>query len=429
MRKARVIWLSAVAGCVLLAPAASFGAGFALFEHGARAVALGGAFGATADDATAIYYNPAGLAFQTGTQLAAGVYFITESSTFDGANPYPGQGYTVDMKSQIFYPPHVYLAGELTPNVHWGVGVFAPFGLGTWWPSDYAGKYISKRVDLRVFDVNPNLAFRLTDNVSLALGADYFYSNLDLTKSLPAVNTYTQQVAEVGQVHLFTDFKGGWGWNAALFAKLGGGLTFGAGYRSNVTITYKGKASFLQFGTGYPDFDAIVATQVPFGMQPQAETKIKFPDEVRLALAWHGQQWGVEGDWVRSGWSSFKDLAITLPDYPGLSETRVENYKDSNAYRLGIEYKASPTLWWQIGGVLDRTPVPTSSVSPLLPDAERKGVSVGASFGLTPKTRLDVSYFYLKFKDRSTGGVNDDNYEGTYKTTANLFGFTVVHKF
>jgi long-chain fatty acid transport protein len=111
MRKARVIWLSAVAGCVLLAPAASFGAGFALFEHGARAVALGGAFGATADDATAIYYNPAGLAFQTGTQLAAGVYFITESSTFDGANPYPGQGYTVDMKILIFYPPHVYLGG------------------------------------------------------------------------------------------------------------------------------------------------------------------------------------------------------------------------------------------------------------------------------------------------------------------------------
>ena len=68
-------------------------------------------------------------------------------------------------------------------------------------------------------------------------------------------------------------------------------------------------------------------------------------------------------------------------------------------------------------------------MSPLLPDAERKGASIGASIGLTPKTRLDVSYFYLKFKDRPTLGVNDDNYEGTYKTSANLFGFTVVHKF
>jgi long-chain fatty acid transport protein len=429
MRKARVIWLSAVAACLLLAPVPTFGAGFALFEHGARAVALGGAFGATADDPTAIYFNPAGLAFQSGTQLAAGVYFITESSTFSGDNPYPGKGYSVDMKSQIFFPPHVYLEGDLTSNVRWGVGVFAPFGLGTWWPSDYAGKYISKRVDLRVFDVNPNLAFKLTDNLSLAVGVDYFYSNLDLTKSLGVVNPYTQQVAEVGQVHLYTDYKGGWGWNTALLAKLGGGISFGASYRSNVTVTYKGNASFIQFPTGHPDFDAIVAGEIPFGKQPQATTKIKFPDEVRLALAWHGERWGVEGDYVRSGWSSFKDLPITLPDYPLLSTVRAENYKDSNAYRLGIEYKATPNLWWQIGAVLDKTPVPTSSVSPLLPDAERKGASIGASIGLTPKTRLDVSYFYLKFKDRPTLGVNDDNYEGTYKTTANLFGFTVVHKF
>jgi long-chain fatty acid transport protein len=429
MRKARVIGLSALAACLLLVPVTSFGAGFALFEHGARGVALGGAFGATADDPTAIYYNPAGLSFQTGTQFAAGVYFITESSKFSGANPYPGQGYSVDMKSQIFYPPHVYLEGDLTSNVRWGVGVFAPFGLGTWWPSDYAGKYISKRVDLRVFDVNPNLSFKLTDNVAFAVGVDYFYSNLDLTRSLGVLNPYTQQRAEVGQVHLFTDFKGGWGWNAGMLAKLGGGLSFGATYRSNVTVNYKGRASFLQFPTGYADFDAIVAAQVPFGTKPQAETKIKFPDEVRLALAWHGEKWGIEGDFVRQGWSSFKDLPITLPDYPLLSETRPENYKDSNAYRLGIEYKASPNLWWQLGGVVDKTPVPTASVSPLLPDAERKGASIGASIGLTAKTRLDVSYFYLKFKDRSTGGINPDNYEGTYKTTANLFGFTVVHKF
>jgi len=431
MRKARVIWLSGLAACLLLAPASSFGAGFALFENGARAVALGGAFGATADDPTALYFNPAGIAFQSGAQFAAGVYFITESATFYGANPYPGAGYKVEMEKQIFFPVHLYLEGDLAPNLRWGLGIFSPFGLGTWWPSDWAGKYISKRVDLRVFDINPNLAYKLSDNLALAVGVDYFYSNLDLTKSLSsqAVNPYTQQVAEIGQVHLYTDYKGGWGWNAALLAKLGGGVSFGAGYRSNVEVSYTGKASFLQFPTGYADFDAIVATQVPFGTKPQAETKIKFPDEIRLGLAWHGQKWGVEGDWVRMGWSSFKELPITLPDYPLLSSVRYEGYGDSDTYRLGIEYKQAPNLWWQLGGLLDRTPVPTRAVSPLLPDAERKGVSIGASIGLTPKTRLDVSYLYLRFKDRPTEGVNDDAFEGTYKTTANLFGFTVVHTF
>jgi long-chain fatty acid transport protein len=429
MRMSRRIGLSALAGCLLLVPAVSHGAGFALFEHSARAVALGGAFGATADDPSAIYFNPAGIAFLQGTQFAGGVYFITESSTFNGANPYPGQGYTVDMKKQIFYPPHLYLTGELTPELHWGIGVFAPFGLGTWWPNDYAGKYITKRVDLKVFDVNPTLSYKVTDHLALAAGVDYFYSALDLTRSIGAINPYTQQAAEVGQVHLYTKWKGGFGWNVGLLGKLDGGFSVGATYRSNVKLNYTGNASFTQFSTGYPDFDAIVATQVPFGKKPSATTSIKYPDEVRFALAWHGSAVGIEADVVRSGWSSFKDLPIELTGYPQLSEVRPENYKDSNCYRLGLEYKVSPTWAWQVGVLYDKSPVPTESVSPLLPDADREGASVGASYAFSPNTRLDVSYFYLKFKTRDTGGINYDNYEGTYKTTANLFGFTVVHRF
>jgi len=428
MRKARVVWLSALAACLLLAPASTFGAGFALFEHGARAVALGGAFGATADDPTALYFNPAGIAFQQAG-YAAGVYFITESSTFDGANPYPGEGYSVDMKSQIFYPIHLYYTSPITSNLSWGIGVFNPFGLGTWWEDDYAGKYITKRVDLKVFDINPNLAYKFSEGFAVAVGVDYFYSNLNLTKSIPAINPYTQTVAEVGQVHLYTDYQGGWGWNAAFLGKLGGGISLGASYRSNVTINYTGNAEFIQFPTGYADFDAIVASQIPFGQAPQAETSIEYPWEGRLALAWHGEVWGVEADYVKMGWSSFKELPITLPDYPQLSSVREENYTDSSTYRLGIEYKHSDNIWWQFGALYDKTPVPVESVSPLLPDADRKGLSIGATIALSAKTQLEIGYLYLKFSDRSTEGVNPEGYEGTYKTSANILGFTLVHRF
>ncbi len=429
MRMARRIGLSVLAASLLLTPTFSFGAGFALFEHGARGVALGGAFTATADDPTAIYYNPAGIAFLEGTQAAAGVYFITETSTFDGANPYPGDGYTVDLKKQIFFPVHAYLTGELTPDLHWGFGVYAPFGLGTWWPSDYAGKYITRRVDLKTFNFNPTLSYKITEHLAVAAGLDYFYSAIDLTKSLPAISPYTQQVAEVGQVHLYSDYKGGFGWNVGILGKLDGGFSLGLTYRSNVTVDYTGKASFTQYSTGHADFDAIVASQLPFSSKPTVKTSIKYPDEKRVALAWHGSKLGIEVDWVRMGWSSFKDLPFNFVGYPALSQIRPENYEDSDCYRLGVEYKASPTLALQFGLLDDKSPVPTESVSPLLPDAERRGVSVGASFAFSPNTRLDVSYMYLPFKTRSTEGINTDNYEGTYKTKANLFGFTVVHKF
>jgi long-chain fatty acid transport protein len=196
-----------------------------------------------------------------------------------------------------------------------------------------------------------------------------------------------------------------------------------------VKIDYKGKASFIQFETGYPDFDAIVASQIPFGQKPTGETTIDYPSEARVGLAWHGQKWGAEADVVKMGWSSFDKLPITLAAYPALSSVRDEKYEDSNTYRLGIEYKHSPEISWQLGGLWDPTPVPVESVTPLLPDADRWGVSIGATFALSGKTDLQIGYLFLKFKDRSTGGVNPDGYEGMYKTTANLLGFTLVHRF
>jgi long-chain fatty acid transport protein len=430
MRDLKRFVLCAAAATVLV-PALALGAGFALYENSARAVGMAGAFGATADEPSAAYYNPAGLAFLDGFQIQGGFFLIKETSKFYGANPYPGEGYTVKMENQIFFPLHLFATGPLAENLRWGVAVYSPFGLGTWWPDEYAGKFLSKRVDLKLFNVNPNLAYKLSDNFAVAVGFDYYLSKLSLTKSLPYMNPYTQTVAEIGQVHLFTDdFKTGTGWNAGFLAKLGAGFSLAATYRSEVKIKYDGaRASFIQFPTGYADFDAIIAGALPFGEKVTGETEIKYPKEVRYALAWHNDRWTIEGDMVRVGWKSFQRLPITLYDYPQLSSVAEEGYKDANTYRLGAEYRSSDRWAWQLGVLKDETPQPAFSVSPLLPDADRWGYSVGVAWNVSPQLRLEASWLHLPFKDRSTEGENLDNYNGEYKTTADLVGFGLVYKF
>lgn len=413
----------------LLVPTLVFGAGFALFEHGARGVALGGAFGANADDPTALYFNPAAVAFMNGTQAAGGAYFITLASDFEGVDPYPGKGYSASQKSQIFYPPHVYVTGELSENLRWGIAMNAPFGLGTWWDDDFAGRYVTKRADLKVFNLNPNLAYRLSDDAALAVGLDYYVASIDLTRSIGAINPYTQKVAEVGQAHLYSDNNGGLGFNIAFLGKLGRGVSLGLGYRSRVKVYFEGNASFVQFATGKDDFDLIVRRLIPFDRNPAVESKINFPDEMRLALGWRHGRWGVEADVMKMGWSSFKELPITIDGYPTLSSVRPENYEDSYTYRLGVEFKKSASWAWQFGALYDESPVPTESVSPLLPDADRIGLSVGVSKQLSEKMRLDVGYMHLVFPRRSTHGKDHDNFNGRYENQAELLGFTVVYKF
>jgi long-chain fatty acid transport protein len=418
-----------LAGTLLLVPVTSFGAGFALYEHGARAVAMGGAFGATADDPTAVYYNPAGLAFQEGTQLAGGVYFIKPISKMDGANPFPGSGYHADMEDQLYFPPHLYFTGKATDRLAWGVGLYTPFGLGTWWPEDWAGRYITKRVDLKVLNFNPTLAYKITDNFAVGVGFDLFAVDLDLTKTVGLVNPYTQQVADVANAHVYAKQQTGTGWNVGLLAKPGEGWSLGLTYRSKVKVKADGKGSFVQYPTGNADFDAIVAGNLPFDSNPKVTSEITFPEEWRLAVAWTGGPVRIEADAMRVGWHTFHELPIIFPDYPVLSQIRPEDYHDTSTYRLGFEYRVSDRWSWLLGALYDESPLPVQSVSPLLPDADRVGVTAGFSYGVTEKLRLDVGYMHLNTKTRSTQGRDVDNFNGTYSTRAELLGFTLVYAF
>jgi len=425
----------AVAVFALMAPSLSQASGFALFEHGNRGMAMGGAMTAVADDPSALFWNPAGIAFQTdeGTQVQLGITFITANQDFNGDSPYPGDGYHAEQKSQTFYPPHLYLVMPLGDKAAFGFSVINPFGLGTYWDDDFAGRFISKRVDIKTYNLSPNFAFKLSEHFALGLGVDYLVGQIDLTKNIGMINPYTQHVADVGQVHLQTDGLGNdaWGWHAGLQGKFGG-FSIGALYRSEIDMDFTdGYGSFRQFQTGYADYDAALAALIPFGEDAAMTSNIVFPDYFQIGMAWENEKWTISGQWGTMGWSSFQELPINFTDYPHLSDTVVENYEDADQWRIGLEYRSSGKLALRLGYLDDETPQPVESMSPLLGDGGRQGYTCGIGFNIHG-IQTDIGYMYLKFDTRHTGdngGVSLDGYEGSYKTRANLIGITTTLKF
>jgi long-chain fatty acid transport protein len=333
------------------------------------------------------------------------------------------------MVEQYFYPLHAHMTGKLGERFAWGISLTSPFGLGTWWEDDFAGRYITKRVDLRVFNINPNIAYKISENVAIAAGIDYYLSDVDLTKSIGAINPYTQQVAEIGQVHMYSDLNDGIGFNLAFLAKMGDGFSVGASYRARVKVEYEAEASFVQIPTGYADFDGLVATLLPFSINPKGSTEVNFPAEYRLGLAWKGSKLTASVDVVYMDWDSFQELPIIIEGYPALSSVRPENYSDAYTYRAGVEYRVSQRWSWLAGFLYDETPVPQEAFSPLLPDANRWGASAGFSYDMSEKIRFDLGYLYLRFEDRSTRGQDPENFNGQYRTMANLLGVTLHYKF
>ena len=422
----------AVAAVLVLAPSLGFGAGFALFEAGNRGLGMAGALTAVADDPSAMFWNSAGLAFQNdkGVQLVFGTTLIAPEQTFYGSDPYPGVGYTTEQQSQMFTPIHAYLVLPLGERTTFGFSILTPFGLGTWWDDDHAGRYISKRIDLFAFDFSPNLAFKLTDYLAIGIGVDYRVGTIDLTRNVPLIDPFGQRVVDVAQVHIFTDGAGndGWGWHAGLLGDLGAGFKFGLNYRSAITVDFEGFAEFSQFSTGNPELDAIVRATLPFDETIGGVTQIAFPDYWIVGLSWSSEKWTVSGQYGHMGWSAFQELDLIFPDNPEFDEHIPMDYEDSSDYRLGLEFRASQKVAIQAGVVYDETPQPITSMSPLLGDSDRLGYNLGISW-IRRSWRMDLGAEYLTVDDRPTEGQAESGYNGLYESSAILAGATLTFYF
>jgi long-chain fatty acid transport protein len=417
-------------GLVFLVPTVSHASAFALFEQGARAMGFAGAYTAQANDPSAIFHNVAGIAFLKGTQVYFGGTGVKAFATFTGDSPFPGAGVSETGDAGFLVPPHAYLTHQLTEAMVLGVGVDVPFGLRTGWQNadtTYSGRFISKKAQLNGVSVNPSVAFKLADRLAVGGGVDIRFSSVELDRNVAGFQPFTLKAVDIASVQLKTDTKTGVGFNVGFLAKPSDGLSIGASYRHSVTINYAGTGTFTQISTGDPTVDAIVAHQLPIGAAP-VTTSIDFPSEVSGGVAYTWNDWTVEGDVNWYKWSSFQSLPITFTSRPDLSSVIPEGYSDTFQFRGGIERRLDETWTVRGGYYRDNNPSPDSSVSPILPDADRNGIAVGATYK-RGRLHIDAANLFVFFKDRSTNGVNRDQYNGTYKSHAELFSISIGYSF
>jgi len=428
----RMSWLSLVAATVIaVVPSVSWSSGFALFEVGGRAGAMSGAMTAVADDPSALFWNPAGMAFQTddGIQLMFGASGIWPTQTFYGESPYPGEGYTADQVEQTFIIPHVMLGIPVNKKLEVSFSVIAPFGLGTEWDDDFLGRYISKKADLMVIDLGGSMAYQLSDRFAFGIGVDYMMTSIELIKDVGLINPFNQQLSNVAQADLkSTGTNSAWAWNAGILWKLGGGFSLGANYRSDFTVKGNGEGYFTQYSTGYPEFDAAVASLIPFDENLPLTAEIAFPDFWNVGLAWQNEKWTFSAQYGVMGWSSYQELPITFPENPEFSTVLEEGWDDAAQYRFGMEYRAGANWAFQLGALYDETPQPIDVMSPLLADGDRTGYTAGLSY-FTPKFRFNLGVEDLDIDTRSTDGTSIDGFNGEYVSDAWLVHTSFLIRF
>lgn len=413
--RVRPFLIIALAAALMASPQNASALGTRVVDQGAEATARGDAFAATADNPSAIYYNPAGITQLRGTQLLLGGYGLTFNNRIDLAV----EGDPFDNKYQPQGVPQIYATWELpkTP-ITLGLGVYSPFGFSNKYADDVPFRSIAREGSIEWVTINPVVAFKLHKTLSLAVG--------------PMVNiakaTLVQGVFEPGDEFRFKGDDVSVGFNAGLLWQPHRMHSFGATYFSPTTMHFEGH-SHLRFSGFTLPVEVLPGVVVPFPVpgvdqREAAQANFHFPQHIVLGYSFRPREdWNFE---VNVDWTDWDSLnTVTLKQENGGDVSIPFNWRSSFIYEFGVTKKFGD---WKVsaGYAFSENSVPAESFTPLVPDTDRHILSVG--FGRSWE-HIDAFLAYQRTwsgkRTISEGTLAD----GTYKFEANAVTFSLAYRF
>jgi long-chain fatty acid transport protein len=439
-----------------LTASTSFAAGFRLPEAGAKAMGMGFAFTAQADDPSAIYYNPAGIIQLDGMNFMGGATFIkANGGKYEGTTPLSAGGtITEEQKDLNFVVPNVYLTKKVSKDFAYGIGVFAPFGLGLEYTSPWFRNVLTK-VDVQTIVLNPTVAFNVTDMLSVGFGVDFMYGKAKLNRTSVVHNITGSPWTDllVDQVDLYKLSMDGdgtaWGYNLGMLLRPSENVKVGLSYRSPFNLKLKDNSiavtnvssTSLVFASGASGQTPTVTSAAGgASFKARGDSTFNLPATAALGVSVKLDRLTIEADADWTFWSSWARLYVDLEPNATLFRDIDSSalYKDVVAFRLGVQYQVTDPLSLRAGFVYDPTPVPGDTITAFLPDANRMNYSVGAGYKVSNWT-IDGSYLYVDKRERTSHnqspnttvfpGYATAGFNGKWTGNAHLVALDVGYKF
>ena len=405
----------------------AFAAGFALQNQNGSG--NGNAFAgaaAAAEDAGTIFFNPAGMAvLPQGRNVAVAGTYLDRSVKFTDAGTSPPTLSTTTSTNGgdaggASLIPAFYYAHSISSDLVVGLGVSPTFGNKTEYTTDFYGRFSGYFADLKVVNLNPSVAYKVSDTISLGFGLNRGDTEVEFRQRVPGAAFGIGGGAEADVA--LTGDDDAWGWNIGAMFDLSSSTRLGLSYRSTITYDIEGQLVVKNAAT-----NAVVATR-------PVTAELETPDSASLALRQQlDDRWELLGDLTWTGWSSVQTLravsstgtcpgalAATQPNCASLAF----NFKDTMRIGVGANYQYSPQWKLRFGVAWDESPVRTDADRTMtLPDSDRTWLSFGGRYALSKQSSIDVGYTHIFFDDAATArpvAGTPQTVRGTFDTTADL---------
>ena len=364
--------------------------GLRLVSQDALATARGEAFVATANNPSAIYYNPAGITQLSGLQSRSGIYGVYFDATYEPPSGAPNAGKTYDLESNIAVIPQFF--STYTPAdlpVAFGFGIYSPFGGRISWPQDTGFRTVGLEGSLTYIALNPVVAWQVGPKLSVGAGLLANYAKTDIEQGL---------LRNQKPFSNYFKFEGdGWsvGYNLGVLWQPSDKLSFGANFRSATTLNAEGRTEFEQQPVIRPT-------------ELDASAEYTFPLTVVLGVSYRPTpQWNVEFNADYTDWSSFDSTTIrqaTAPPFPVQQNIEVKlGWQPSWLYEFGVTRYFQGG--WQVSGgyVFSENSVPDTYYNPLAADLDRHVFSLGTGYQ-GKRVGFDVAYQFAYGPPRTVSG-------------------------
>jgi len=387
---------------VFISTGSALGAGFALIEQ--SGTGLGNAFAggaAGAEDASTIFFNPAGLTRLGGRQVLAGAHVVTPYVKLynDGSDHVTGGpllGGNGGNAGETRVIPNLYYSRKVTDSFFVGLGVNSPFGLATEYDKGWVGRYHAIESDLVTVNINPSLAYKITDKLSIGAGFDIQYFKAKLSNAvdfgtigflLHVPGLLPQQ--NDGFVKLDGD-SWGIGYNLGLLYEFSKNTRVGVAYRSAIDQDLDGTA----------DFENVPSALKSSFRDTKVKADITLPDSLSVSFFHQiNPQWMVMADITWTDWKHFKDLTVKFDSNQPAAVTS-ENWQDSYRYSLGATYMPNKNWTFRAGTAYDRSAVPDKEHrTPRIPDSDRIWAALGIGYKISDMFGVDLGYAHLFVND------------------------------
>jgi len=413
--KTVVSW--SVASALLVMTGGATASGFALIEQSASG--MGNAFAggaASAEDASTIFFNPAGMSRLNGKQIAVAGHAIRPSAKFTNNGSVAGLGRALggnggDAGGWAIVP-NGYLVMEIDPKLRAGIGFNAPFGLQTEYQNGWAGRFQALKSKVETFNINPSVSYKATDALSLGFGIDYQLIRANLTNAQNFV---------VGEG--LSSLSGGdaaWGYNLGALLDLGDGGRLGIAYRSALSYNLSGTL--------------VVTTPTgAIAVNKAVTAAIKMPDSLSLSyFRALDSKWDIMADITQTNWSSFKELRVLDAATGATLSLTPENWRNTLRTSLGASYHYNDQWTARMGLAFDQAGATDVDRTARIPDANRTWLSLGGQYKPTKETAVDFGYSHL-FVNSSTINQNlgplPGKLAGSYNNSVDILSMQYTHNF